>query len=191
MYCATEGATIYYTTDGTDPTSASTQYTGRIESPSENVTFKAIAILNGESSTISTTPYKVGLETQAPEIVVNSSGIIMRVTNKGNTRYAAIDKQSSSLKYDTDPDYSIPTFEEDDEVYAVFGKWIKLFVFTGNMGSYPNYINSISASNFGNGFKKYRTYRISDGDILDMDGNVITDSSSYILDNGVYYAVDS
>ncbi len=192
MYCATEGATIYYTTDGTAPTSASTQYTGRIESPSEDLTFKAIAILNGESSTISTTPYKVGLETQAPEIVVKSSGVVMRVTNKSSTKYAAIDKQSTSLKYDTDPDYTAPTvFTEDGEEYAVFGKWIKLFVFTGNMGSSPNYINSISTSNFGNGFKKYRTYRISNGNILDMDGNTITNSSSYILDNGVYYAVDS
>lgn len=191
MYCATEGATIYYTTDGTTPTSASTQYTGKITSPDSNVTFKAIAILNGESSNVSTTPYKAGLETQAPEIVVKPTGVVMRVVNKGNSKYAAIDKQSASLKYDTDPDYVAPTFTEDGETSAVFGKWIKWFVFTGNMGSSPNYLNSISTSNFGNGFKKYRTYRISNGNILDMDGNTITDSSKYILDNGIYYAVNS
>ena len=44
--CATDGATIYYTTDGTIPTTASTQYNGTIN-VSETMTIKAIAIKDG------------------------------------------------------------------------------------------------------------------------------------------------
>lgn len=44
--CATEGASIYYTTDGSDPTTESTLYTGAFEL-TESATVKAIAVKNG------------------------------------------------------------------------------------------------------------------------------------------------
>jgi len=54
--CATDGVTIYYTTDGTEPTNASTQYTGAI-SVSQTTTIKAIAIKGETQSVVATATY--------------------------------------------------------------------------------------------------------------------------------------
>jgi hypothetical protein len=64
------GATLYYTTNGTTPTTSSTQYTGPIEWPSGNITIKAIAVLNGTSSSVTTKVFQDKTGT-APNITWN------------------------------------------------------------------------------------------------------------------------
>ena len=56
--CATDGASIYYTTDGTDPTTSSTKYTGAI-TISATTTLKAIASKDGETSSIASATYTI------------------------------------------------------------------------------------------------------------------------------------
>ena len=56
--CASQGAKIYYTIDGNDPTTASTQYTAPI-SVNNDVTIKAISALNGAVSDVVTAAYKL------------------------------------------------------------------------------------------------------------------------------------
>ena len=56
--CATEGAAIYYTTDGTTPTAESTAYTGAI-SVTESATIKAIAINGEDKSQVATATYTI------------------------------------------------------------------------------------------------------------------------------------
>ncbi len=59
--CATEGTTIYYTTDGTAPTSSSTPYTQPIL-VEETTTLKAIAVnADGEESNVATGNYVIGV----------------------------------------------------------------------------------------------------------------------------------
>ena len=55
---ATSGATIYYTTDGSMPSSSSTHYTSAITITS-TTTIRAIAILNGTSSDVATATFTI------------------------------------------------------------------------------------------------------------------------------------
>ena len=58
---ATSGATIYYTTNGTTPTTSSTQYTGPI-TVSSTETLKAIAAAPGEANSgIASATYTINL----------------------------------------------------------------------------------------------------------------------------------
>ena len=59
MSCSTAGATIYYTTDGTTPTSASTQYSSAL-TLTDTTTVKAIAVKDGTSSTVSSRTFTKG-----------------------------------------------------------------------------------------------------------------------------------
>ncbi len=62
---AQEGTTIYYTTDGSEPTTASAQYNGEftIAYNSENTTVKAIAVNGTQQSTVATKSFAWGTVT--------------------------------------------------------------------------------------------------------------------------------
>ena len=76
--CATEGATIYYTTDGSAPTTSSTEYTGPLTEGFSGVTIKAIAVKENmiPSAVGSGT---VTLQCEAP-VIVRSSNTSFTVT---------------------------------------------------------------------------------------------------------------
>ena len=64
--CETEGATIYYTTDGSTPDNTSTEYTAAI-TVDANMTIKAIAIKDAVSSSIVSAAYVINLPAD-PEV---------------------------------------------------------------------------------------------------------------------------
>ena len=69
--CATEGAEIYYTTDGTEPTEDSNAYTEAFEI-TKTTTIKAIAVNEAGASNVATAEYTRVAKT--PEIVFDGEG---------------------------------------------------------------------------------------------------------------------
>lgn len=59
LTCGTSGATIYYTTDGSRPTTASKKYKGGLITLKSTKTLKAIAVKNGEESSVMSKKIKV------------------------------------------------------------------------------------------------------------------------------------
>ena len=72
--CDTEGAIIYYTTDGTNPTTNSQVYAEPI-TVSETMTLKAIAVLDGEESGVVTAKYVIGEVISNPDKFVRVASV--------------------------------------------------------------------------------------------------------------------
>lgn len=90
--CATSGATIRYTTNGSNPTSSSTQYTTAI-TLSGATTIKAIAIKDGVSSSVATQPY-----TPSQSYDSDTEAIANRFSNITTAKKNALDTFVRSLK---------------------------------------------------------------------------------------------
>lgn len=75
LTCATDGATIHYTTDGTDPTATSATYTDAGITINDDCTVKAIAVKDGcTDSNVLTLEYTVHVAA-TPEISVSNAGL--------------------------------------------------------------------------------------------------------------------
>lgn len=87
LSCETEGSTIYYTTDGTDPTNESTQYTDAINVES-TTTIKAIAYVGNDYSTVATATYTIVTLNNISDITevgtaYSVKGTVVATNNKG------------------------------------------------------------------------------------------------------------
>ena len=132
MSTATEGAAIYYTIDGTEPTENSEKYTEAVTFSKDTVV-KAIAVKKGiENSPVSVA--KVSIKTKTVEVektveiekiyaeavtfTAEDAGeagvkVAMSTATEGAVIYYTVDESSESLKY------SVPlTFSKDTEIKA-------------------------------------------------------------------------
>ena len=91
--CTTNGATIYYTTDGTTPTSSSTQYT-EVVSITQTTTLKAIAIKGDDSSNVASATYTLKCATPTFSPVGGAYTNVQNVTitsTEGSSIYYTLD----------------------------------------------------------------------------------------------------
>lgn len=97
------GATIYYTTDGSEPTDESTEYEGPFEMTTSPMTIKAIAMRDLEhQSGIATETFNRKLD--KPVIEISSSGVATITAEEGATIYYTTDNSTpttSSSVYTT------------------------------------------------------------------------------------------
>lgn len=123
--CGTSGADIYYTTDGTEPTDSSTEYTSPI-SVSKTTTVKAIAVKSGwEDSFVATAIITI---TPLPafdgiQIYVEKSLGYNQIHYWGcsNTKYSPTSWPGVAME-DTDKDYYTFEFENADSVNLLITK---------------------------------------------------------------------
>ena len=108
--CGTDGAKIYYTTDGTEPTAESTEYTAAI-SVTAAVTLKAIAVKSGmNDSAVATASYTITVAT--PAFSVESGAV-----NSGTSVIITCSTEGAKIYYTTDG--SDPTAESTAYTEAI------------------------------------------------------------------------
>ena len=119
LSCATEGATIYYTLDGTDPTASSTEYTAAI-AISETKTLKAIAIKGDDKSAIASATYTI----VTPLTVADAIALIPNTDDTQNDQYvegyvctAGTSVSSGQMTY-----YISADGTESDRLQVYYGK---------------------------------------------------------------------
>ena len=110
---ATAGATIYYTTDGTEPTTGSSVYSDPI-AVSTNMTIKAIAVKDGlENSAVASATYAMGPIFASLEDLV-AADLTSNTMVKVSFSNVAIKKIDTNKKYVT---FDIQKEEKDIEIY--------------------------------------------------------------------------
>ena len=106
--CATVGATIYYTLDGSNPSSSSTEYTSAV-SISENCTLKAIAIKGDDESDVASAAYTINLPTNYTLATAISSGKKYVIVGKNESNYYVMGTQAGNYRNQVSATYSTGT----------------------------------------------------------------------------------
>ena len=105
LSCATDGVTIYYTTDGTKPTKESALYTSEGIKLTENIRIQAFAMKDGMLSSDYLTYDVDGFKVADPEIKIENLKFVVTTATEGATIYYTLDGTSpliSGIKY-TEP----------------------------------------------------------------------------------------
>ena len=106
--CTTTGATIYYTLDGTDPTSSTTRQTYNtskgVSIPAVTTTLKACASLNGKNSSVASATYTYTEQGDAPIVIWSENWSTFKKEDKPtqgkNATYVCKDGASVTQIYD-------------------------------------------------------------------------------------------
>lgn len=106
--CATDGADIYYTTDGSTPDATKTKYTAPV-AITEDTSFKAIAIKGDKSSSVTSAAYTIAVEPEqvaTPVFAAVEDGWTITCATAGATIYYTDD--GSTPDAETGTEYTEP-----------------------------------------------------------------------------------
>lgn len=134
--CATQGATIYYTIDGTEPTNQSTEYTAPFEL-TEAATVKAIAYdVTGATSAVASKEFvktlSVATIAEALELDDNTefvfTGNLVVSAQSSNTWYLYAQDETGGILIYSPKGYTLPEYNKGDVIPARFSaKFVKDF----------------------------------------------------------------
>ena len=166
--CATAGATIYYTTDGTTPTTGSSVYSSAL-TISETTTLQALAVKDGEESIVASATYRIGgslsgsesspyTVDEAREAIdegtditgVYAKGIVSKIVTPYNSRYGNITYDisadgtttSNQLRVYRGKSYNGANFTSDGDIKVGDNVVVK-----GNLTLYNSSIYEFEADN--------------------------------------------
>jgi hypothetical protein len=153
MSSSTANATIFYTTDGTAPSTASTQYTASI-TVTTTTTFNAIATAPGFiQSSASSATYTISTQTPAPALSpapgTYTSTQMIQLTDTGATIYYTTD---GSTPTHSSTKYSAPISIAATTTIKAIGSEAGLTDSGVSSGAYTINTNGTTSINFGIGF---------------------------------------
>jgi hypothetical protein len=177
---ATGGATIYYTTDGTTPTTASTKYTGAI-SVASSLTVKAIATATGSStSAVGSAAYTIQAATAtptfspAPGTYTTAQNIKLSDTTNGATIYYTTNgttPTTASTKYTSPITISSTTTLKAIAVASGLSN--------SSVASGTYTISAPTTISFGSGFTSSAGFQFNGGPALSGTRLRVTDGGGY------------
>ncbi|MBQ6083954.1 MAG: chitobiase/beta-hexosaminidase C-terminal domain-containing protein [Bacteroidales bacterium] len=135
LSCATDGSTIYYTTDGTNPTNGSTQYTAAINVAS-TTTIKAIAYVGDDYSTVATATYTI--------VSLNNISDITEVGTAYSVKGTVVATNSKGFVMGDGTGYVY--YYKNDETGKSVGDMVKVSGTTGTYGQIIQFTNSATVT---------------------------------------------
>ncbi len=182
--CATEGATIYYTTDGTTPTYYNTKYTGPL-TIANTTTLQAIAYKDGNASSVAMatytfTTYKTIANVRAQETgVVYTRGVVTSV--KGKTAYIQDNTGAIAVFGTNTLPYAIGDEISVKGTLSTYMGLLEIINPTIDVLSQGNAVNpavktiaEISADYYGSNAWQGMLVKIVDATVMELNGNYTT-----------------
>ena len=172
LSCATAGATIYYTTDGTTPTASSAEYTAPIAIPAATTTVKAVAIKGGVSSEVATATYTY-VSKETPTFSLSDTELNLKVNEYGEITLTTNSDGTVSFECDDDN----VTIENDGNYAIIAANAVGTYTVTVTVAESANYLGATGDVTVN--VTKYATTTVIDATgITNTDVNVGTEAGS-------------